>query len=411
MKSNIKNIKNRILSFATITVLITSLFVACSDETTPSLWEEKPKGDTPVISSIEPSLQGLAGVTEITINGNNFSEDKDKNFVYFTASKAAEKAEILECTKTKLVIKAPNLVNDAIKIKIAVHGVELFSNEYQYKLAAAVSELIVFKTFEQAYSLTTDKAGNLYYSFVSDGGGQGIKKFTTDGKVETFAPKGGETFYSGMKYGSDGAIYGVRNVRAVFRVVQGTAPATYVVLDNGVSLLDLDFDKNNNMWTGGSGGKIFSVTPAKVFKSFAFEPRVNSMKVYGDYLYVAGETATEHAVWRFKINSASDLGPAEKYFDFTTNFPIATYGIKSIFFSNDGDLFIGTTGTQTIIRVKPDKSFSNWYPGILYSPVVYATWGPGNVLYYVRGFIADKQTQTIIRVDMERPGAPYYGRD
>lgn len=407
MKTNNMKLKiNKYVGLIISMVLISIILSSCENEITPSLWEDKPKGETPVINTLLPSNLALAGVTNITIFGANFSTDAQKNIVYFNS----EKAEILESFSDKLIVKAPNLISNDVKIKIAVQGVELFSNDYNYQLIAAVSEVYPFKTFEQAFAMTTDKAGNLYFSMVSDNIGQGIKKITTDGKFENFAPKGSETFYTGLRYGNDGALYGVRNLRAVFRVAQGVAPTTFAVLDNGVALFDLDFDKNNNLWTGGSGGKIFSVTSTKVIKSFTFEPRISSMRVFEDYLYVSASTETEENIWRFKINSADNLGSAEKYFEFTKNLVLPAYSIKSITFAKNGDLFIGTNSNKMLIRVKPDGTSSEWYKGLLYTPFVNMTWGPDANLYFSRG-LTDKQTQSIIKVNMEQLGAPYYGRD
>ena len=135
---------------------------------------------------------------------------------------------------------------------------------------------------------------------------------TPEGELLDFAPKGGETFYNGLKYGSDGSLYGVRSVRAVFQITEGNAPATYAVFANGTQMLDLDFDQNLNLWTGGSGGRLYSVTPEKEITEFEFEPRILSIRVYNGYLYVAGATETEEAVWRFEILGADNLGEVEK---------------------------------------------------------------------------------------------------
>lgn len=413
MKNKIKNIKsNRTITHLLLMMFLSLILISCSEDVTPSLWVEKPKGETPEITTLSPDDKGLAGVTEITITGQNFSSTKEHNIVYFNSAPG----EILEASETQLLVRAPNLIADTVNVKIAVHGVELFSNNYSYKLVAAVSEHYPFKSFEQPYALTTDKTGNIYFSFVSGNVGAGIKKLSPSGEVTDFAPKGGETFYNGIKYGADGKIYGVRNVRAIFQITEGEKPAVFKALDNGISLADLDFDKNNNLWTGGKGGKIYSITPDKVSKSFAFEQTVTSVRVYNDYLYVTAENGNEEAVWRFKINSADDLGAAEKVFDYSSRYDASINSMTAITFAADGTMFIGTDGDQTILKVDSNGNSTEWYPGLMEGPVLNMAWGNGSILYYSRGLTTNSNqeivfSQQIIRVDMEMNGAPYHGRD
>jgi len=376
---------------------------SCSNDITPSLYEDQPKGATPVISSLDPPGKALAGITIITINGDNFSTVAENNFVYFNSARAA----VLEVSATRLIVKAPNVVGDDVTVKIAVHGVELFSNYFPYILESAISEPYSFKDFEDPYAITTDNEENIYFSFVSTNVGQGVKKLTPQGELLPFAPKGGETFYNGLKYGGDNKLYGVRAVRAVFELTEGNPPAAYKALDNGSTLLDIDFDINKNIWTGGGGGKIFSVTSdGQNAKSFEFAPRIISIRVFNDYLYVAASDDNENAIYRFPIISADSLGTAEKYFDVGANYPLAS--VYAITFCEDGILFIGTDNDNPIIAVNPDLTHEEWYPGVLSSPATEFAWGTGKNLYYTIGKTA---ARTIIKVNMGLNGAPYYGRD
>jgi len=98
--------------------------VNCSEDVTPSLYDQVGASPPPpVISDMVPA-QGLAGVTIVTITGSNFSSVLENNFVYFKDIPA----KILEASETQLIIIAPDLVQDSIQVKIAVHKVEEFSN-------------------------------------------------------------------------------------------------------------------------------------------------------------------------------------------------------------------------------------------------------------------------------------------
>ena len=131
--------KNIYLNLAILTgVFILLLLVnSCTNDVTPSLYSDQPPGETPVINSVDPPDKALAGISNITITGENFSTTADNNLVFFNAAPA----EILSASATQLVVKAPNIVGEGINLKIAVHKVELFSNTVSYTLESALSDL------------------------------------------------------------------------------------------------------------------------------------------------------------------------------------------------------------------------------------------------------------------------------
>lgn len=410
----IKKIKSKFAGIALL-FLFAFTFAACNEDVTPSLWEEKPKGDTPVISEVSPANKALAGVTTITIKGQNFSSDPSKNFVYFGGTQAT----ILSASPTELVVKAPAVLGD-VKIKIAVFGVELFSNEMPYLLEAAVESVYGFKDFELPYAIALDANNNIYFSLVSDNNGKGIMKLTPDGTLTNFAPKGGETFYNAIKVGPGNKIYGVRSARAVFEISEGVAPVAWSATESSLKFVDLDFDSQKNIWTGGSGGKIYRFTSSTDKKGFDFAKDITALRVFNDgtdeYLYVATTSTTEKAVYRMKIVSKDELGTPELYFNFSGNFDILTKSITALTFSQDGDMYLGLNSSETIVVVHPDKSFSTLYSGLIKEPVLSFSWGNDNNLYYSRGKITNVDgtilsQQLIIRVNVEKPGAPYYGRN
>lgn len=400
-------------TFLALAVLF--VFASCNEDLTPSLWEEKPKGDTPVISEVSPAAKALAGVTTITIKGSNFLTDATKDYVYF----GGKQASILSASPTELVVKAPDITGD-LKLKVGVFGAELFSNEISYTLEAAVENVYAFKEFELPYAVAIDASNNIFFSLVSDNQGKGIMKIAPDGTLTNFAPKGGETFYNSIKVGPSGKIYGVRNARAVFEISEGTAPVAWTATESSLKFVDLDFDEAKNIWTAGTGGKIYRFTSATDKKGFDFAKDITALRVFNDgtkeYLYAATTSSTEKAVYRMEIVSKDELGTPEKYFDFSANFDILTKSITAITFSQDGDLFLGLNSSETIVVVHPDGTFSSWYTGLIKEPVINFTWDNGNNLYYSRGKITNvdgtiTSQQFIIKVNMEKPGAPYYGRN
>ncbi len=404
MKKEFKTMK--ILKVSISLLLLNLLILSCSQDVTPSLYDSVSDGaETPVINNIEPE-SGLAGISEFTITGENFSTVLEENTVYFGTSPGV----VLTATATQLTVLPPNVVQDSMVVKMNTTAT-LFSNTAMVDLKSAVNEVYPFADFEQPYAITADKVGNIYLSFVSDNAGKGVKKLTPEGELLDFAPKGGETFYFGLQYGPDGMLYGARGVRALFKIEEGKTPATYAVFENGTSMFDLDFDSDHNLWTGGKGGKIYRV-PANPsgtgdWKSFEFEPSVNALKVYNGYLYISGSSESSEDIYRMQIISSDSLGVPEVVFSLTSNLAMGVVA-NVITFASDGQMFLGTNDTDPIKFVNPDGSFGDQYAGVLSPEMISFTWGMGDELFVT---MANETAQTIYSVNMQKSGAPQYGRE
>lgn len=390
---------NRIIYMA---ALITLGFIVygCNQESAPSLFQEKDPGATPVVSSILPANEALAGVTDITINGSNFSTVKEDNLVYFGTSKAT----VLEASATRLLVKAPNLVKNDLDLKISVKGAEKFSTPVKYNLLEAVGIYYAFtKGVDDPMTVTVDKNENVLV-YIKD---QGVRKIDTSGKLSVWAPRGAESFFFDMKIGPNNILYGTRNLRAIFKVEEGKTPATHAVIPRTtVALIAIDFDENKNIWAGGSGGYLYSITPALVIKEFAIDYTISAMRVYNGYLYVAGKKDSEEAVYRYKINSNESLGDKEKYFDIGAAYGLQKVKVGGLAFSSDGDLIVGTDLTDAFILFR-NGSASSLYPGLIRSFARSMGWGINKNLFYVR---ESTEGFTLVRVDMQKLSAPYYGR-
>lgn len=394
--------QKQIFSLAML-VLLTAFICSCNQEAEPSLYQVEDKGATPVITSIVPDKEALAGVAEITISGTNFSSVKEENFVYFGTAKAT----VLQASSTQLVVKAPATVANELNTKVAVQGVENFSNIVKYNLLEAVGVYYAFaKNVDVPMTVATDKNENVYVYLNN----KGIKKITTDGKISDYAPKGAESFFFDMKFGPNNVLYGTRNLRAVFQQLEGQAPTTYTTFPTGTAIISIDFDENKNMWAAGSGGSMFSITPAKVSTAFAIDYTVSSLRIYNGYLYVAGKKDGEEAIYRYKINSETSLGSKEKYFDIGAAYGLGEVNVGAITFSIDGELIIGTDQTNAFISVNSGRTASILYSGLLSPSVRSIAWGTKKNLFYIRDFLETTgQVNSLIRVDMQKLSAPYYG--
>lgn len=398
--------QKQIFSLAII-ITLTVIIYSCNQDAAPSLYVVEPKGSTPVISSVIPANEALAGVTEITINGSNFSSVKEENLVFFGTAQAA----VLQASATNLVVKAPMLIKNDLDLKIAVKGVEDFSNIVKYNLLEAVGVYYPFaKGVDDPMTVAVDKNENVFV-YVKD---KGIKKISPDGKLTDWAPKGGESFFFDMKMGPNNILYGTRNLRAIFQVEEGKPSTTYTTFPTGISIVAIDFDENKNIWAAGSGGNLYSVTSGNLIKvstAFPIDYTVSSLRVYNGYLYVAGKKDGEEAIYRYKINSNSSLGNKEKYFDIGAKYGLNKVLVGAITFAEDGDLIIGTDQNDSFIVVNSSGTSSSLYPGLISPFARSLAWGTKKNLFYIREYIdAGTILHSLVRVDMQKLSAPYYGR-
>jgi len=417
MKNNFYNLLFTNLFIALIALLS---FNGCTDKGAPSLYQGVPTtpiGATPSISSINPPNTSVAGVTQLTITGKNFSTNPLEDLVYFNITQAV----VVSATPTQLVVNAPNVVSDSITVMVAVVHSELFSNKLYYNLTPAAKDFYPNSKFTIPYSVVSDNIGNIYSSTTLNGAGNGITKITPDSVVTTYASRGTETFWTSMRFGPNGVLFAARNLYAVFQIpAGGGAPTTFVVLPSSLKISQLEFDANNNLWAGGNNSAIYRIKQDKSLKSYPFTANITAMRVYNDggtsYLYVAAQQDSNVTVQRFPIDANGDLGTPQLYFDFSGNYGVGN-SITSLEFSADGDMYLGTNLPEAIVLVHKDKSSSFLYPGVLAETgALSMVWGSGNFLYYIRSQVLDPNTgsviipQTIVKLNIQKPGAPYYGR-
>ncbi len=409
-----KIFSNKLFKIFNLILILAIIFiiVSCKEDTTPSLGELiAPSGANPKITSIEPAGEALAQVTKVTINGENFSVDTTRNIVFFGTARA----RILEASDTKIVVLAPKILGDSLDVRVAATG-ELYSNVVKYKIKPPVAIPFEFQSFEKPHGITTDNQENIYVALE----GYGVKKITPDLQYVDYAPKGNETFWSSLKYGPSSTIYSARNSRGVWQIFEKTQPTSspWAITPSGTRIDDIDFDSNLNIWTVGASSNIYiiRITPAGDAKTFKFDGSTfRGIRFFNNSIYVGGKYNGKEGVWSIPIISADSLGSPTLYFDFSSDF--ATAQVNAITFAQDGDLYIGSSrDINPIIIVHPDKSFEELYPGLIkqaFTDISYSskpdveafTWGPGNYLYFTQ------RAFTVLKLDMQKPGAPQYGRN
>jgi len=391
--------------------LCLSIFIlaGCEGDRQESLYNPNaPKGLTPEITTVSPIEGALAGVGEVTITGKNFSFNKDEVLVFFDA----KRAQVLEATPTQLVVVAPNIFGDSIKIKIAVYKVELYSDIFLYKLIPAVDEIGKLMDDDVGFGIAVDVAGNLYVSFDD----KEVKKITPAGVTTSFVTSTTFLKANNMKMGPGNTIYAAvaaGRIRKIATIDPAGIEGTFTSLSE--SPYDLDFDLNGNIWVA-AGTSIYLVKPDKSSaKISSFPLLLRSVRVFNGFLYISGrdETTKEAKIWRAEI-LGENLGDAEIVLDVNAATWLEEAIVLSITFSADGEMLLGTDHPNGIfVYREEDGSHEALYLGLIEDDIYSMSWDESHYLYAVRQFEDDEgeSTSKILRIDMAKEGAPYWGRN
>ena len=400
----------RTLGALAATLIFLQSLSGCKNDYPDSVYNpDAPPGATPVIASLSPEGEALAGVGIITITGQNFSATPEENFVFFDAMKAG----ILEASTTQLVVRAPNLVSDSVSVKIAVDRVELFSAPFIYSLIPAVE---VFGRLEnagqdatQAFGIAVDLNENVYVSVT----GKQIKKVAPDGTTTLFAEP---TFLqaNALRIGPAGGLYAVSAAGRVRKVSVFSTSGTESTLASFTKTpVDLDFDEAGNLWVA-LVDEIHIIKPdnsKNLVASYAAD--LNAIRVYNGFLYVAGRDNATSAptLWRSQIQGDA-LGASEVVLDGASAIWLEDADILSFTFSAAGEIFLGTTHPSGIFVYTSDGDHSELYPGLLEPNIYSLVWGNANLMYAMRQTVNPDlgDVSKLLKIDLARNGAPYYGR-
>lgn len=369
----------------------------------------------PKVATIESvEKPAFAGIDILTLKGENFSTNLSKTFVYFTfylpdvddagniklgtngkplrgKVKDTVAGTILEATTTQLKVRPPARPTfdpaqlstrpvDDVDVRVTVLGAENFSSTIKMDLPPSFEPVpIVNQKLEDIYALTTDTANNAYVFLLSDSAPAGFFKVTPQGVRTTYATAAsiGTLIWSDLAYTTaDSYLYGVRNQRAIFRFKQSGSQETYFAVPTALEsskLATLTFDAKGNLWTAGNNLYMYRIAPDKTSKEFAFAADVRALRIANNYLYALAKKDGKWGIWRFAIDTSSNLGAAEQYIAFS-DFGAADEAL-SLAIATNGDMFVGTNrNPDPILLVTAAKAVSPLYTGIFSGVVRGMSW-------------------------------------
>ncbi len=422
-------------------------FIACDEYKGPdAIWVENGQGaQKPVINSIEPADSAVAGVDYITLHGENFSEEPAENIVTFanvdnfyqvvdsSKGKILEivQAEVTSATSNSLKIYRPNILGDSCVIKVSTryaYQVETFGSPYQ---VTTVSSLYLrLSAIESINAMTMDNQENLYI-YMSD---KTLYKITTDKERTLFSDAGVAAVVS-MRPGPGGTLYISRSKNTGIYVVSPDG-ITEKLDDFPEKISYFDFDENGNIFAAGKESNLIIRNIDGIFKTVGdyedFE--IFGVRIFNGFVYVVAEYRGDiadvplMAIWKSEITTAAgdiplDVGARELVLDWAQSGDFSDSDIMEITFSAEeagGDCFVATNNglsdtddsTDPILIIHSDGTFESFYKGGLLMPddgepdASKMVWGNGKYMY-----IYNNDVKRIIRLGMNRNGAPYYGRE
>jgi hypothetical protein len=354
----------------------------------------------PVIASVQPDGAALAGVDVLTITGQNFSTEPARTQVYFDDVRG----EVLEVSPTQIRVRAPNLARPAIRLRVMVLGAEHFSNAITYRLDPAAERFASLLPGEEPFGITTDAQGDLLVSMFADGLSAGILRITPTGDRSQYIST--PFSWTDLAIGPDGSAYGVRNLRAVFRLPEGGTQQTFQALPAGAALIALEFDSDGALWTASSTGVVYRIADGEA-QEFAISGTIRDIALFQNHLYVAVTQNGASRVVRAPITGPGQLGAVEEYAAITATFNTEA---RRLAFAADGSLLVGTQSAPALILISPGGSAEIFHTGIVTPPVRSMAWGSGTHLFAVArvtGITASRgrDLPDLIRIETRKEGA------
>ena len=416
--------------FLPVTLLVISgLMFGCDDDSDTIFDPDKEMDPDPEIQQVVPENQAFAGVGSVTLQGiepvviygENFGADKDRVDVYFGESQG----DVLELHEDRVVVTPPDDPGEDRKIRVSVIGAEKYS-EVDYELIAIFDTFPGLEDADEPRGLTTDPGGVLYAANIKSESFDGVHRFYRDGSSDEFLEPENWT-YRRMRHGPDGAIYLLRGgtIPIVYRAEEGQdTPDLFSGPAHGMALEDLDFDRNDNLWTGGQnhGDDDQDILRIDIYADddpvhYRFEGDIYAIRAYQGDLYVSAQRyedddanePNQSGVWRVPIDGNNDLGEEELFVELSD----PEEYIRKITFTEAGQMVAAATMAESIYIYR-DQELEPLYPGVI-PPGAFnfavSSKDTEQLIVGIEGTAIDgrESSDKIIILEMNQEMAPFYG--
>jgi hypothetical protein len=389
------------------------------------------QADSVVITAVVPEVAGSA--SEIVLQGRGFNPQIENNWVYFIGHDLVGvdkyevnsiQATIKSVTENELVVFRPRITSDSIIIKV-ISSEKMVVGQYHknYPMESIFDDFGVLLPTAKVTNLCIDKDDNAYLLLLTS---SEIYKLTPAGKEDTtFLSTTGSSveFALDIKEGPGGFIYFLRKSgsrTSIYRFPKtGGEPERF----HRVSFLaeTFDYDQNGNMYLGGRDGlMVLKPDLTEIGYDMYNDYLINTVRVFDNSVYIlatyAGTDSLNNPSGIFKNEILSNDGQLNTTNNLVLDWSAAGEYSESFFnsmtISEDGNIYVATDYTDPILSLSPTGEVSKLYYGYLNTEVNHLMWGGGNYLYVLTDVgVTFAEGNKVIRINMGKKGAPYYGRD
>ena len=384
-------------------VVLLIVMTGCEYDGPTAQWKMvQEETDSPQITEIVPASEAVAGVNYITINGENFTDNRENVQVYINGYNA----EIVDFSSSSIKIRRPNRVGDSLSVKVDVYGaVNLGIYEQPYKISSVCETYGDFLSGTALGSLAIDTDENLY-----------VVENTTTREIYKISPSGEKTLLGNadraMNDGTldnNGKLYLFANRKDIY-VVETDTVGIYATVEKNVTTGA--FDANGTLFTSGkkAGINIVAADLTTTQNKIYVNDEVFCLRIKNNTLYVLvqfkspDEAHPEFSLWRHTILDAQgNLGDGELVFDWALAGGDYAESIPSSFtIDSKGGVYIASDNPSPILYYNPTSGTKDAvYKDILPSPAQKVLWGNGNYLYLV--YSGGSSDNNLYRVDMGIP--------
>lgn len=408
---------------------------ACSDNDATTIWDpsaEPPVSVVPQITSINPPDGYLAGVDAITVSGTGFPTNVNDVTIYFSSEEdRGIKGLILSASATELVVRPPQLIGEDLDVVISVAGTERLSNTFKYSLAAP--QLPGYKTFndkaDEPLNIAIGPDNTLFVALTTGGNAQGILKVDLNSEAQAATPY----ILANNRFRWDdigfagGELYMALGLRAVFRGTDGAREAAHFIMPNPFNFVGFDVDDSGNMWLVGDNTHIVRHVPqtARVnisnvaslpdnTKIYEFAADASAIFYFEDKLYVVGNDGEAAKIWALDLDANRDVVAVNEFANLSVllgDVNLATNQFTDMTMAADGTVYISTNRPEGIIEVQADgTAATGLYPGVVLPTINSLYWQDNSNYLFISRVAPDgvEYTNNVLRVNMQKPGAPDY---
>jgi hypothetical protein len=393
-----------IIKSLTVLAALMLLLAGCEYDVAEPQWtKDHTNPPETEITSIEPAEGAGAGVNVITINGNNFAAEQERNRVYF----ANIEVEVLNGSASSISVRRPNLVSDDAMVKVVSYDALIVAEFGPYPVSQVHELYGNFIENLPLAALTIDQDENLY---VVESTSRNIVRIKPSGEKTLVGVGNGAV--SDLKISPTGQLIVLFNNREIQQVNPDAAVDTAAIWVEVPSRVKFgDFDSNANFYCGTRSSDLITVKGSDLSSTklgVYARDEIFDVQVSGGYVYVlveARSTEPAMAIWRHAILDANgNLGDQELVLDWSQTGEYAESVPTGFILDAGGNLYVSTDYVDPIFVLYSDGTQDIYYKDILPTPISQFVWGNGTYLYMIWDGDSDKN---VIRVDMgvEGPSA------